>query len=118
MFKYINKYCGCMLLQIKKCFSKILFYIKIIICLHSNSPTKEIKRNWEIFVIGGLPVVFLVLFSGEKILGFIQLPNLVFINSYGAWLFFGFVFIYVIVFFDYQKCKDITAKKYQKYDKS
>jgi hypothetical protein len=104
--------------KIKYHFLKIPHYIFIALQLHSKSPNKEIKKIWEIFVYGGVPVVLLTLFSGEKIFIFGSLPKIEYINNYGSWVFFIFVIIYCVVFFNYDKCKEITINIHEKYDKS
>ena len=93
---------------------KIPHYIGIALKLHSKSPTKEIKKLWKIIAISGLFVVFLTLFSGVKIFGFIPSLKIDFINNNGGFIFFIFIVVFVIVFFDYEECKNITSKQYQK----
>ena len=97
---------------------KLKKYLLIMLQLHSKAPTKEIKRNWLIFAIGGVPVVLLTLFCGEKIFFFFSLPKIYYINNYGSWIFFIFIIIYIFIFFDYKKCSEITALERQKYDKT
>ena len=108
----INKHYGIIML------AKIKEYILIMVQLHSKAPTEEIKKNWRIFALGGLPVVLLTLFCGEKIFIYFQLPKIDFLNNYGGFIFFGFVVVYVIVFFNYKKCREITDKNYQKHGKT
>jgi hypothetical protein len=104
-------------MKIKKYLFLIPHYISIMLQLHSNSPNEEIKNNWKILAIGGIPVVFLTLFLGEKIFGIFQLPEIEFINIYGGWIFLSFLIVYSIIFFDYKKCLEITAKQHRKSEK-
>ena len=78
---------------------------------------KEIKKLWEIFGIGGLIVVLLTLFSGVKIL-FFPTIKINFINDYGGFIFFIFILIFTVLFFDNKKSKEITGNEQQKYSKS
>lgn len=90
--------------------NRLIRYIYLATHLHSSAPTKEIKRLWEIVALCLLPVTILELFSGDKILGFIQTPKVQFVQDYGAFIFFIFVIVFIIVFFDIKKCKEITLK--------
>jgi putative copper export protein len=92
---------------IKNFILRIPYYLSIILQLHSKSPNKEIKRNWEIFALSGLVVVFLTVFSGAKI-WFIPTLKIDLINNYGVFIFFIYTIIFCIVFFDNKKCKEIT----------
>jgi amino acid transporter len=107
-----------MLSKIKYYILRVPHFIAIALMLHSKAPNKEIKKLWEVMVIGGLPVTFLTLFCGEKILWFLRLPKIDFINNNGGFIFFIFVIVYIIVFFDYKKCGEITTKEQQNYSKS
>jgi hypothetical protein len=107
-----------MLNEIKYNISRIPHYVSIAFQLHSKAPTKEIKNNWRILVIGGMPVTLLTLLCGERILWFFKMPKIDIINSYGTWIFFIFIVSYCIVFFDYKKCKEITDNQHKKYSKT
>jgi hypothetical protein len=102
---------------IKNFILKIPHYLNIALHLHSKAPNNEIKKIWEILAVGGLPFTLLTLFSGVKILWFIPVLKIDFINDNGVWIFFIFIIVYCVVFFDYKKCKDITAKEHKKYGK-
>lgn len=95
---------------VKNFILKIPYYLSIILQLHSKSPTKEIKRNWEIFALSGLVTVLLTVFSGAKIL-FIPSLKIDFINNNGVWIFFIFTLIFCMVFFDMKKCNEISKKE-------
>ena len=105
-----------MLTKIKYYILKIPHYVSIALQLHSKAPTKEIKNIWKILVFGGFPVVILTLFSGIKI-WFIPTLKIDVINDNGSFIFFGFIVLYCIVFFDYKKCKEITKNQHKKYGK-
>lgn len=96
---------------VKNFIYKIPHYINIALHMHSLAPTYEIKRIWEIIVIGGLPYTLITLFSGVKILWFIPPLKIDFINDYGVWIFFSIIIIFCIVFFDNKKCKEISDKQ-------
>lgn len=82
--------------------------------LHSKAPTKEIKRNWEIFAIGTTFIFFMNLLCGMPIfLSFkIEFPFSEVLNQYGSFIFWFFVIIFMIVFLKV----DIKAKKCEKHD--
>jgi hypothetical protein len=104
--------------KIKKFILKIPYYVSIMLQLHSKAPTKEIKRLIEVFTLGLAFVTPLTLLSGQKIFFIIQLPKIEYIDNYGSFMFFIFCVVYVFVFFDVKKCKEITAKNNQKHEKS
>jgi hypothetical protein len=100
-----------------KMIKKMFHYLGIILRMHSLAPTKEIKKIWKIIAISGLFIVSLTLFCGEKIFWFLKLPKIDILNTYGSWIFFIFILVFIIVFFDYKKCSEITAKNKQKQPK-
>lgn len=82
----------------------VLFGLKklmlIFLQLHSKAPTKEIKRNWEIFGISGIIVLFLTVLSGTEIFNIkISFPFSEILNINGGFIFFTFVVLFCIVFF-------------------
>lgn len=96
---------------------KIPHYLGIALRLHSESPNNEIKKNWEIFVLGGLSVVLLTVFSGVTIFNFIPTLKIDYINDYGGFIFFIFVVLFSIIFFDSKRCMEITKKLNEKQPK-
>jgi hypothetical protein len=107
-----------MLIKIKKFILNIPYYLFVALQLHSKAPNREIKKIWEIFMLGGLPVVLLTLFCGEKIFIFFSLPKIDYINNYGSWIFWVFVVVFCAVFFNYEKSNEISKNIHEKYNKS
>lgn len=72
--------------------------------LYSESPTKEIKQNWIIFLIGGLFVILMTILSGMPFMFNIKfvLPFNEFFNNNG-----GFIFVIFVIFF----CITVISKK-------
>jgi hypothetical protein len=90
---------------------RFFYYINIALHLHSKAPTEEIKRIWEIIGLGGTPILILTIFSGVKIIWFIPSFKIDFINDYGGFIFFTYVIILMVIFFDNKKCKEITKEQ-------
>ena len=90
---------------------RIKWIITTSLQLHSKAPTKEIKRNWELFAIGTTFIFFMNLFCGIPIfLTFkIEFPFSEVLNQYGSFVFWFFVILIMIVFLKINK----KAKKHK-----
>lgn len=80
--------------------NRIIRYLFIATHLHSLAPTPEIKKLWELFVIGASFYFIMCLFSGMPFIFGLKLvlPINETVNNNGGYIFMGFVIIFCIVF--------------------
>jgi Mg2+ and Co2+ transporter CorA len=91
-------------------FLKGLRMIKIMLQLHSKAPTKEIKKNWELFTIFGIFVLIMNLITGTSFIFNIKIPIPYneFLNSIGGYIFLVFVIVLCITQFRNKKNLNTT----------
>jgi hypothetical protein len=91
--------------KIKFIILKIQWVVLTSLQLHSKSPTKKIKKNWEIFAIGVMFIFFMNLFCGMPVfLTFkIEFPFSNILNQYGSFIFWFFTILFMIAFLKVNK---------------